>query len=105
MLTPEVAETLSITPRMVQKHMMAAMAHLQERLSPFLDDDNLAPPARCRIPRPDPTPEQQRRMASTKLAQVGRLIITGNLSSFSVRVQSDFASTDERACSTCVTLR
>ena len=41
MLTPEVAETLSITPRMVQKHMMAAMAHLQERLSPFLNDDNL----------------------------------------------------------------
>lgn len=44
MLTPEVAETLSITPRMVQKHMMAAMAHLQERLRPFLDDDNFAAP-------------------------------------------------------------
>lgn len=40
MLTPEVAETLSITPRMVQKHMMAAMEHLQERLRPFLDDGN-----------------------------------------------------------------
>ena len=43
MLTPEVAETLSITPRMVQKHMMAAMEHLQERLRPFLDDDNSTP--------------------------------------------------------------
>lgn len=44
MLTPQVAETLSITPRMVQKHMMAAMEHLQERLRPFLDDD-INPPS------------------------------------------------------------
>lgn len=43
MLTQEVAETLSITPRMVQKHMMAATAHLEERLRPFLDDDNVTP--------------------------------------------------------------
>ena len=47
MLTPEVAETLSITPRMVQKHMMAAMEHLQERLRPFLVDDNSSPLPDC----------------------------------------------------------
>lgn len=40
MPTPQVAEALSITPRMVQKHMMAAMEHLQDRLRPFLDNDN-----------------------------------------------------------------
>lgn len=47
MPTPEVAKILSITPRMVQKHMMAAMEHLQERLRPFLDDDSLCPPSDC----------------------------------------------------------
>ncbi len=47
MLTPEVAETLSITPRMVQKHMMAAMEHLQDRLRPFLDDDSLSQMSDC----------------------------------------------------------
>lgn len=39
MATPDVAAKLSITPRMVQKHMVAAMAHLQDRLRPFLTDD------------------------------------------------------------------
>ena len=38
MATPDVAAKLSITPRMVQKHMVAAMAHLQDRLRPFLTE-------------------------------------------------------------------
>jgi len=55
MATPEVAAHLSITTRMVQKHMVTAMAHLQHRLRPFLFDDHSDPddaerssvPARC----------------------------------------------------------
>lgn len=56
--TPDVAAQLSITTRMVQKHMVAAMAHLQRRLRPFLveDPDEAAdrgaesrPPTRCQI--------------------------------------------------------
>lgn len=35
MSTPDVASTLSITPRMVQKHMLAATDHLRIRLQPF----------------------------------------------------------------------
>jgi RNA polymerase sigma-70 factor (ECF subfamily) len=57
MATPEVAAHLSITTRMVQKHMVTAMAHLQHRLRPFLFDDYSEPddidgpsvPARCQI--------------------------------------------------------
>lgn len=40
MATPDVAARLSITTRMVQKHMVTAMAHLQNRLSPFLYGDH-----------------------------------------------------------------
>ena len=40
MATPDVADRLSITPRMVQKHMATAMAHLHDRLAPFLFDDH-----------------------------------------------------------------
>ncbi len=40
MPTPDVAERLSITPRMVQKHMAIALAHLQDRLAPFLFNDH-----------------------------------------------------------------
>jgi RNA polymerase sigma-70 factor (ECF subfamily) len=36
MTAPDVAARLSITTRMVQKHMVIAMAHLQNRLGPFL---------------------------------------------------------------------
>ena len=36
MTAPDVAARLSITTRMVQKHMVTAMAHLQNRLRPFL---------------------------------------------------------------------
>lgn len=39
MATPDVAARLSITTRMVQKHMVTAMAHLQNRLGPFLYGD------------------------------------------------------------------
>ena len=39
MATPDVAAQLAITTRMVQKHMVTAMAHLQRRLRPFLTDD------------------------------------------------------------------
>lgn len=54
---PDVAAQLSITTRMVQKHMVAAMAHLQLRLRPFLVDDEFfgvrgaesRPPARCQM--------------------------------------------------------
>ncbi len=41
MATPDVAARLSITTRMVQKHMVTAMAHLQDRLRPFLYDDQV----------------------------------------------------------------
>jgi RNA polymerase sigma-70 factor (ECF subfamily) len=40
MATPDVAARLSITTRMVQKHMVTAMAHLQNRLGPFLYGDH-----------------------------------------------------------------
>jgi RNA polymerase sigma factor (sigma-70 family) len=43
MATPDVAARLSITTRMVQKHMVTAMAHLQERLRPFLYGDHAEP--------------------------------------------------------------
>lgn len=57
MATPDVAERLSITTRMVQKHMVTAMAHLHERLRPFLHGDYSEPaadggfsvPARCQM--------------------------------------------------------
>lgn len=58
MTTPDVAARLSITTRMVQKHMVIAMAHLQDRLRPFLSGDRAAEdgnrggfsvPARCQI--------------------------------------------------------
>jgi RNA polymerase sigma-70 factor (ECF subfamily) len=41
MATPDVAARLSITTRMVQKHMVTAMAHLQDRLRPFLYGDHV----------------------------------------------------------------
>jgi len=50
MTTPDVAAHLSITPRMVQKHMVAAMAHLHARLHAYLSDDApVSVPARCQI--------------------------------------------------------
>lgn len=39
MTTPDVAAHLSITPRMVQKHMVAAMMHLHSRLRLYLSGD------------------------------------------------------------------
>lgn len=50
MTTPDVAAHLSITPRMVQKHMVAAMAHLHARLHAYISCD--APesvPTTCQI--------------------------------------------------------
>lgn len=56
MATPDVAARLSITTRMVQKHMVTAMAHLQDRLRMFLSDDqsdaaadDFIVPTRCQI--------------------------------------------------------
>ena len=58
MATPDVAEQLSITTRMVQKHMVTAMAHLRDRLRPFLFRDyedagdtggGLNVPVKCQI--------------------------------------------------------
>lgn len=39
MATSDVAAQLSITTRMVQKHMVIAMEHLEQRLRPFLFDE------------------------------------------------------------------
>lgn len=39
MSTPDVADHLSITPRMVQKHMVTAMAHLHDRLRSYVSDN------------------------------------------------------------------
>lgn len=56
MATPDVAAHLSITTRMVQKHMVTAMAHLQDRLRPFLFRDldgegsgGFSVPVKCQI--------------------------------------------------------
>ncbi|ATY33977.1 RNA polymerase sigma factor [Sphingomonas psychrotolerans] len=56
MATPDVAANLSITTRMVQKHMVTAMAHLRDRLLPFLSDDysdtddgGFSVPMRCQM--------------------------------------------------------
>ncbi len=55
MTTPQVAAHLSITPRMVQKHMVTAMAHLHVQLRDYVSCDDPAGiagasvPVRCQI--------------------------------------------------------
>lgn len=54
MATPDVAVHLSITTRMVQKHMVTAMAHLHRCLQSYvsadlMDDEGVSVPTRCQI--------------------------------------------------------
>ncbi|WP_141396553.1 MULTISPECIES: RNA polymerase sigma factor [Sphingomonas] len=50
MTTPDVAAHLSITPRMVQKHMVLAMAHLHARLRAYVACDDPVGPAGDSVP-------------------------------------------------------
>jgi RNA polymerase sigma factor (sigma-70 family) len=64
--TPDVAAQLSITTRMVQKHMVAAMAHLQLRLRPFLVEGGPQEPGEDR--GADSRPPTRCQMASSSAA-------------------------------------
>ena len=51
MPAPDVAAHLSITTRMVQKHMVTALSHLRDRLSPFMFDTAVDIPPQTAVRR------------------------------------------------------